>query len=1195
MSLFSFHQRHRLFRLQIITLLLTFAVTLIFSTAAFGQADQGTITGVVRDNAGGVIPNASVVATNLDTGLVIKSTSNAEGIYVFSPLKIGRYKVTASAHSFATTTQTDLNLNIQQRLTSNLTLNVGDVSETVEVNSSSQLLQTEDASVGQVITAKVIDETPLAGRNWIYAAQLTAGVVPSNGSKGQQKGDFSANGQREEQNNFILDGVDNNTNFPDFLNGASYIVRPPPDALAQYKVMTTNYTAEFGHSAGAVVNASLKTGTNQLHGALWEYFRNDVLNTRIALPYQPYVPKYNENQFGLTLGGPIMHDHLFFFVDAEGNRIVQGTPTTVTVPTNLMRQGNFSELLNPNLTTTGKIIYLYQPSSAGGPTPSAYAANPALNPYVVSCTGQVNVYCPGQLSQAALNALNQFPQPLPNSTLQNNSVTDIKLTDNTSQWDSRLDWNISTKDQTFARYSYLNEHLNQPSPFGPVLDGSGGLTANLGDNFAFSETHIFTPRLVNEFRIGYNYGHLERVPFQNGANVATNLGLGGIPQPGALPTFTVGGLASFGTPAYYPSVEFENVYQILDNLTYVVGNHSLKFGFNYQRIRVSETKPTAAYGSYTFDGTFSGAPGFAPLAGSNISSSTGYGIADFVTDQMSTAQLTPFFNDDNVQSYRAAYAQDDWKVTPNLTINLGIRYEIPQPYIERHDNQASFYPTGPLSVGTGSGTFVLPSSKRGIALPPIFLTYLAQDNITLTYSGNRSLVNSQYMNFSPRVGFAYSPTEKFVIRGGYGLFFGGLESIGPGVNLGQNVPFNFTSTFPHAGCTFGACANNGVTLESGFTAQIAAGLLNSVSTPLITGAQPQQQIPYSQQFNLAFQYQVAKTTTATIGYVGSVSRHLQVEYNPNGALALMTSGSNSNLNRPFPQFASMNYTVSAGSSSYNSLQASLERHYYNGITFLAAYTYAHSLDNAQADLSETSDVGYRAPGLIPLSDEQSNSGFDVRHRFAFNANYELPFGVGRKHLSRPGLMDALAGGWSSSLTFRAQTGEPFSILPIGVTTAAGLSNAFPVAVRDPFSTGGPRANTNTLDGQCPTRVRTTQHWFNPCAFRNPLSGNGSAGIPAGVKITDAATAALYAGGRRLSVAGPGYERIDMSFFKRFHTAKGQYLQFRGDIFNLFNTPAYNIPAQNNNGQSGGQILSVKQPMAYAPDSRFYQFSLKYVY
>jgi outer membrane receptor protein involved in Fe transport len=1171
-----------------LVLCLTSAVLSLHTPAAWAQADQGAITGVVRDASGGVIPNAAVALKSLDTGLVLDTKTNGEGIYVFAPVKIGNYELTANAPGFAPTVQQNLALNIQQRLTANLILKPAGAKETVEVNSEAQLLQTEDASVGQVLTAKMIDETPLAGRNWVFVAQLTAGVVPSNGSKGQVKGDFSANGQREEQNNFILDGVDNNTNFPDFLNGQSYIVRPPPDALAQFKVQTTNYTAEFGHSAGAIVNASLKTGTNSVHGSLWEYFRNDALNTRIALPYTPIVPKYNENQFGFTLGGPLVKDKLFFFVDSEANRIVQGTPTNVTVPTLLMRQGDFSELLNPALNTTGSKVYLYQPGSAGGPNPGNYTANPALNPYVVSCNGQINVYCASQLSQAALNVLNQFPLPISSST-QSNSTTNVKLTDNTAQWDARADWNISRKDQAFVRYSYLNEHLRQPSPIGPILNGSGNLTANLGENFAFSETHIFTSKTVNEFRIGYNYGHLSRVPFANGPNVATDLGLGGIPVQGQLPSLVVGGLAAFGTPAFYPGFEYENVYQILDNVTHVVGNHSLKFGFSFQRIRVSETKPTAPFGSYNFSGTYSSAPAFPTIIGI---SSGGYGVADFVTNQMASASLTPFFNTDNVLSYRAAYAQDDWKLTPNLTLNIGVRYEVPQPYIERNDNQANFYPTGPLGIGTGSGTFVLPASKKGIALPPVFLTYLAQDNISLTYSDNRSLTNSQYVNFSPRIGLAYSPTDKFVVRGGYGLFYGGLESIGPGVNLGQNVPFNFTSNFPNNGCSFGACKTNGITLETGFTAQIAAGLLNSVSTPLLTGNQPQQQIPYSQQYNLAVQYAVARDTTATIGYVGSVSRHLQVEYDPNRSRALMAPGTNNiNSNRPFPQFASTNFTEEAGTSSYNSLQASLERHYSKGLTFLAAYTYAHSLDNAQADLSETSDVGYRAPGIIPLSDETSNSGFDVRHRFAFNGNYELPFGVGRHHLNHSGILDLAAGGWSSTLTFRAQTGEPFSITPVGVTTALGLANAFPVAARNPFSPGGPPDPSNILPS-CPTVTRTIAHWFNPCAFSNPLAGTK---IASGAKVTDAATAALFAGGRRLSVEGPGYERIDMSLFKRFHTREKQYLQFRADVFNLLNTPAYNIPGQNNDGLSGGQILSVKQPMAYSPDSRFFQFSLKYVF
>lgn len=1174
--------------------LLILALSPLFHpSSVFGQADQGTITGVITDSADALIPKAEVTLISVDTGLILKATTNEDGVYVFSPVKIGTYKIVAKASGFGSSEQSDLHLNIQQRMNVSLKLPPQSVSETVSVSSTGPLLQTEEASVGQVITAKVIDETPISGRNWVYVAQLSAGVAPSNGSKGQQKGDFSANGQREAQNNFILDGVDNNTNFPDFLNGSSYIVRPPADALAQYKVQTTDYTAEFGHSAGAVVNASLKTGTNSLHGALWEYFRNDKLNTRTAIPYTPVIPPYHQNQFGGMLGGPIFRNKLFFFVDTEANRIVQGTPTTTTVPTSKMRTGDFSELLSGSLTGTGNRIFLYQPGSAGGPSPATYAKNPASNPYVLSCNGQVNIFCASQMSQAALNILNAFPLPNNNSpTIQNNYTGVLKTRDDVAQWDARLDWNINEKDQAFVRYSYLNERMFTPSILGPVLNGGGGPTGNLGENFALSETHIFSPLLVNEFRFGYNYGHLARYPHRNGANVADSFGLGGIPtftpdtSLGGLPTMSVSSLPGFGTPAYYPGFEYENVWQVLDNVTRVMGNHALKFGFNFQRIRVSETKPTSPFGSYSYTGVYTSAPS---LTSGNGITTTGWGAADFLANYMASATITPTFNTDNVQWYRTAYVQDDWKATPKLTINAGVRYEFPQPYWERNDNQANYYPTGPLSAGSGTANFVLPKSKQGIALPPVFLNYIALDHLTLEYSDNRSLVNAQKLNFTPRIGFAYSPTDKLVLRGGYGIFLGGLEGIGPGVNLGQNVPFNFTSNFPNTGCKYGACVSNGIRLETGFASQISSGLLNAVTTPLLTGAELNQKIPYSQQFNLAVQYLVDKNTTATLAYVGGVTRHLQVEYDPNRPRTLMATGSNTNPARPFPHFSSTNYTMSAGSSGYNSLQASLERRYFNGITFLAAYTYAHSLDNAQADLAETSDVGYRAPGIIPLSAEYSNSGFDVRHRFAFNGNYELPFGVGRRHLNTPGVKDLLVGGWSSTLTFRAQTGFPFSITPSNFSSAAGLANAFAYPVRDIFSPGGSPDPTNPSI-TCAAKTRTVAHWYNPCAFANPLSGNKT-----GLTITDAATAIQYAGGKRLSIEGPGYERIDMSFFKRFHLEEKQYLQLRADIFNVLNTPSYNIPGQNNDGSSGGQILSVRQPMAFTPDSRFYQFSAKYVF
>ena len=432
---------------------------LLIAGSASAQVDQGAITGTVTDNTGAIVPDAQVTLRATDTGLTLQNKSNGSGSYTFSPIKIGNYTVSAFAPGFQTTTRQNLHVDVQQRLQVNLALSPGQVSQTVTVSGGVALLQTQSSAVGQVIDTKTINETPLNGRNWVYIAQLTAGVAPPFGNtRGSGSGDFVANGQRAEQNNFILDGVDNNTNLVDFLNGSSFVMRPPPDALAEFNLQTSNFSAEFGHSAGAVMNASIKSGTNQIHGDLWEYVRNTSLDAQNwnALT----IPPYHQNQFGATLGFPIWKNKLFYFGDIEANRISIGQTNVLNTPTPLMRQGNFSELLNSNLTGQSP-AQLYQPNSGDVTRPLA-------------CNGQPNTFCASQIDPVALKILNMYPAPNTNGgKTYSNLVENVSRSDNTIQWDQRLDWNISPKDQTYARYSYLHDIILNALPLGPILDGSG--------------------------------------------------------------------------------------------------------------------------------------------------------------------------------------------------------------------------------------------------------------------------------------------------------------------------------------------------------------------------------------------------------------------------------------------------------------------------------------------------------------------------------------------------------------------------------------------------------------------------------------------------------------------------------------------------------------------------------------------------
>ena len=1151
----------------------------VLPATSFGQLDQGAITGVVTDTTGAVVPKANVALKNLDTGLVLRDQTDNNGVFTFSPIKIGNYSVTVTAHGFQTTTQENLHLDLQQRLSVNVALQPGSVSQTVTVTTAPPLMQTQEGSVGQVMSAQTIDHVPLNGRNWVYIAQLANGTDPPEGSRGQGKGDFNADGQRAEQNDFILDGVDNNTNVVDFVNGASYVVQPPPDALAEFKVQTSDYSAEFGHSAGAVVNASIKSGTNELHGDLWEYFRNNDLDARNFNALT--VPSYHENQFGATLGFPIMKNRLFFFGDVQANRIVFGNTQTETVPTALMRDGNFSELLNTSLTGDAQPVQLYQPNS-GGTTPLA-------------CNGQANVFCANQIDTVAQNILKLYPTPNANGgKTYNNYIVNTNDLDNTWQWDARMDWNVSSKDQTFARFSYYHEPGYDPPPLGNILDGGGfgndGNILNLGENFVGSETHVFSPSLSNEFRFGYNYLHDGYLQPNANTDIAPTLGLGGIPygagfpENGGLPNVAISGLSSFGSTTFFVTDEHENVFQILDNVTKIEGNHSLKFGVDFQSIRFSTLQPPYPRGTYSFNGLYT----------SNLGASfTGYGVADFLADQNNYAQLSNEFINGDAHWYRAAYAEDDWRVNDKLTLNLGLRYDFYQPYKDVGGYQASYYVTGATGPGFGKAVYQIPDQQKSYPLSAAFTSLLTKDNITLQYDSNPALANAQHLNFGPRFGASYAVDPKTVVRTGFGIFYGGLESTGYYPNLGENYPFQFTDTFNAPNCTAASCpsisatAYGGVSLENGFSIPLAQGLSNYISTPALRGTDHDIKTPYTMDWNLSVERELTNNIAATVSYVGDTSRHLAVFPDPNNADALVNSADSSQPYRPFPDFGGTAYTNYAGMSDYNALQAKLQKRMSNGLNFLASYTWAHSLDDAPTPLGSTGDGGYRNSNLIPIKDDYSNSAWDTRQRFTFNAYYDLPFGKGRTWMNQGGVANEVAGGWSANLTFFAQTGNPFTVYNNNSTASGGSARA--ILIADPFKTGGTPNATNP-GVTCATKTHTLTNWYNPCSFANPLAGTS---IPQGTLITSYSQVVQYLGGVRNSVFGPGYERINMSLFKNFPTWHEEYLQFRADIFNLLNTPAYGEPNVTNINSNGGQITSPRTFQNFTPDARFFQFAMKY--
>jgi hypothetical protein len=1178
---------------------LMIAALLLFAASASAQTDQGAITGIVQDTSGAMIPNAQITVTSVDTGLVLQGKTNAGGVFVFSPLKIGNYTVTASAPGFERVAHENLHLDIQQHLDVNFSLPPGSVSETVKVTSAAPLLETQQAAVSQVISTQAINDTPLNGRNWVYIAQLTAGVAPPFGNtRGSGTGDFVANGQRAEQNNFILDGVDNNTNLVDFLNGASYIIRPPPDALSEFSLQTSNFSAEFGHSAGAVLQANIKSGTNQIHGDIWEYFRNtnlDAINWN-AGP-QAVVPPYHENQFGGTLGFPLWKNRLFYFGDVEANRISISNPTLINVPSALERQGNFSELLNGNLTGVGAPTQLYEPNTADPAQP-------------LSCNGQQNVFCPVQINTVAQKILGLYPAPNSNGgKLYNNYLVNVGNSDNTVQWDQRLDWNPSATDQSYVRYSYLHEIKTNGLPLGPVLDGSGyggEYDTNLAMNFMGSETHIFTPTLTNEFRFGYNWGVFNfQQPNAYNPTLATSLGLG--PEPSDLKPGQYGLPSGYvnGTIQQWGSVgisrESQNVYQILDNVSKIWGNHSLKFGVSFQAIRFYYIYAPADLGQYHWDGQFTGLVGVA---------NTGNAVADMIVDQENYAAISVSPNVNDAQWYDAGYAQNDWRLTPKLTLNLGVRYDYFQPYKENSGRQANFVVTGPLGIGTGSGVVQFPESQRNIVLGAPFLTALAKDNVAVQFVSNDRLATSQKTDIAPRVGIAWTPRRDTVVRAGFGTFYGGLQSNGNG-NLGANFPWSNQASFYAPTCVTGNCpslAAQGVSLQAGLLPATNGGQLQTfISQPGFHSTDPEIKPPYTMTFSLGMEQQISPNFAATLTYVGNLTRHMELYAAPNTAPGLWRPGTNTNPFNPFPDLGGIGEEHFGGVSTYNSLQTKLEKRYSHGLSFLATYTWSHALDDASDAGGLFSAIGDRQPALIPYIDELTNSVFDIRNRFTLNGNYELPFGRGRAFLSTPSTwVNELVGGWSSSLTYAAQTGTPFSVSPNISTASGGGARAYPV--KDPFAGGGTPDPTNPSLNSCPGQVRTKLNYFNPCAFRNPLPGEtisdathpvGSVnpdGVPVLFQspVTDRATAIALLGSPQNNIYGPGYYQVNMSLFKSFPTWREENLQFRADAFNVLNHPTLGTP----NGSmdaNGGLISGPKFFQNNTPDARFFQLALKYIF
>lgn len=1176
--------------------MLLVSAILLATPKGFAQADQGSITGTVTDSTGAVIPNATVTLVNIDTNFTLVRKTSGSGSYTFAPVKIGNYTVTATAPGFVKVVRKNIRVDVSQAVGLNIPLQPGAASETVTVTAQPSL-QTEQATTGQVFSAKVINDMPLNGRNYVFAAQLTTGVAAPNQGFRQVAGagDFTSNGNRVSQNDFILDGVDNNSNMQDFLNGATYAVRPPPDALAEFSVESSDYSAEQGRSTGAVVNASIKAGTNNFHGSLWEYFRNDRMD---ALDYfSTSRTAYHLNQFGATLGGPILKNKVFFFADAQGTRISNYVPpqANYTVPTAAERTGDFSEMLDSANTSGNGSIALYQVGGNVTLTPGGTDA-PGYPQRYLTCNNVQNVICPGQVNSIAQKILSLYPSPNeggPHQVFSNYTVPATATTNNTTQYDARVDYNFSPRDQMFGRYSYSNNPTTFTPPLG-VLDGGGygsdGQNSNYGKSGVFSETHFFSPTLSNEFRLGFNWLFAAYLQADSATDIAAQYGMGGIPSGpflGGFPSINFGGyLSGIGVPSYEPSSERQNVAQIIDNVSKVIGNHSLKVGINFQHVRFYGLQPPNGIGYQNFTGTYTGDPG-------QPTTVTGSGAADFLLDLMNNSGMntvTPFTD---LRWYYAAYVQDDWKLTPRLTLNLGLRWEYTQPFRELHNEQANFYGTY-TGMNQGTGTYLIPESQRNFPIASTLLTTLAADHINVQYTSNAYLMNPQKVNLAPRIGISYMLDPKTVIRAGGGVFFGGQENIGLGLNLANNAPFFVNASFiPNPDVcqdVLGVvtCPTNGQTLETGFgaAANNPQALANASGVGTIYAQEQSDKTAFTTAYNLSFQHALTDTMTFTLGYQGNQSKHLRESYGANTYAGFVPRGANGQDYQPFHDFNVVN-VATEGVGRYDSFQAKIDKRYVNGLYFLGGYTWAHCLDDAFGPIGQSAYGGYRNPNLLGFRYDYGSCTQDVRNRVTFNAEYQLPFGHGKRFADRGGLTNAVVGGWTTSLIFQAQSGDPVFL------NSTNQGGSYPFRVGDPFAAGGTADPATQPQFNCATKTRTLQQWFNPCAFKNPPQAVSGASDPSQnlINVNDAGL--LPAGPRgRVGIVGPGFNSVDLSLFKSFalpfHEAA---FQLRADSFNVLNHPSFSNPGTSLAGDTGQAITSTRFS-ALIPDARVIQVAAR---